>query len=490
MVAVSGARVVVASGAVRRLLGEVVRRARPELGARAAEELASAPAELDLEPAPGDLALVQFSSGSTVSPKPVALTHGALTVHVAAVLALLAPTPADRLVSWLPLYHDMGLIGGLLGAAGYPGPAVLLPPEAFLARPALWLRALARHRGTISAAPSFAWAYAAARIPDREVEGLDLSAWRVALDGAEPVSADAARRFGERFARLGFRPESILPVYGLSEAALAVTFTPGARPLRAERVDAAALARDGRVRPGAREVVSVGVPVPGVEVEVRDGDGAPAGEGRLGRIWVRGPSLLREYLGDPGATARTLVAGWLDTGDLGFVRGGELYVHGRARDVVVVRGANHSPEEFEAALTGVPGVRPGCAVAVGHDPDGRGERLLLLVERAGDAAEDGAVAAAARAAVTERTGVTPHVELLAPGALPRTSSGKMRRQEALRRHAAGALAPPSKVTPATVAAALSRSALGYLRAAWGRPPAAAAPEPGLPPAPRGEGREP
>ncbi|HEX9290025.1 MAG TPA: AMP-binding protein, partial [Anaeromyxobacteraceae bacterium] len=189
MVQVAGARLVLAHGAVRRLLGEVVARARPELGCRAADALERGHRELARESRPGDLALVQFSSGSTVDPKPVALTHAAVVAQTASILEVIRPTPQDRLVSWLPLYHDMGLIGCLLGAASYPGPLVLIPPEHFLARPALWLRALARHGGTISAAPSFAYAYAADRVRDEELAGLDLSRWRVALDGAEPVAA-------------------------------------------------------------------------------------------------------------------------------------------------------------------------------------------------------------------------------------------------------------------------------------------------------------
>ncbi|HEY6005512.1 MAG TPA: AMP-binding protein, partial [Anaeromyxobacter sp.] len=347
MLQVSGARLVVSRGAVKRLLGQAVERARPELGCCDAGELLESPARLELDAFPDDLALVQFSSGSTVDPKPVALTHAALAAQIDALTAAVTPGPEDALVSWLPLYHDMGLIGAPLGAMSYPGPLVLIPPEHFLARPALWLRAIARHGGTLSAAPSFAWAYAADRVKDEELEGLSLASWRFALDGAEQVSGEAMRRFAARFQRFGFDPAALVPVYGLSEAALAVTFGRRGRPLQGRRVDPVVLARDRIAVPGEREIASVGTPVPGVEVEVRDEQGHPLPEGRLGRIHVRGPSLMREYLGDPAATAQALRGGWLDTADLGFVRDGELYVHGRAKDVVVVRGANHAPEEFE-----------------------------------------------------------------------------------------------------------------------------------------------
>jgi acyl-CoA synthetase (AMP-forming)/AMP-acid ligase II len=231
-------------------------------------------------------------------------------------------------------------------------------------------------------------------------------------------------------------------------------------------VDPVRLARDGLAVPGEREVASVGRPIPGFEVEVRGEAGEVLPEDRLGRIWARGPSLLRELVGDPDATARALVGGWLDTGDLGFVRGGELHVHGRAKDVVIVRGANHAPEEFEAALAGLAGLRPGCAVAVGAEPaGGEGEALLLLAEvLPGTRTDDAALAARVVQAVRERTGVAPgQVVLLAPGTLPRTSSGKLRRQEALRRHQAGRLTPPTRGGPLELGAWLARSQLARLR---------------------------
>jgi acyl-CoA synthetase (AMP-forming)/AMP-acid ligase II len=470
MLAVAGARLVVSSGAVRRLLGPAVAAAAPALGTISADALLGG-APRARSPDPGELALVQFSSGSTVDPKPVALTHAALQAQVDALLAEVRPDATDVLVSWLPLYHDMGLIGCLLGALSYPGPLVLIPPEHFLARPALWLRALARHRGTISAAPSFAYAYSAERVSPDALRGLSLASWRFALDGAEPVSADAMRRFAARFAPHGLDPGALVPVYGLSEAALAVTFARRGAALEGRRIDPVRLARDGVVAPGTREVVSVGTPVSGVEVEVRDPRGAPLGEGRLGRIHARGPSIMAGYLGDPDATRRAVVGGWLDTGDLGFVAGGELHVHGRAKDVVIVRGANHAPEEFELALSAVPGLRAGCAVAVGLEVDGD-ERLAILVERARAARDpDAALEERVRRAVLERTAIAPDtVRILAPGTLPRTSSGKLRRQESLRRLLAGTLAPPRRASALELAVAAARGELAYARARLARAP--------------------
>ncbi len=468
MIALCGARLVVAGGSVRRLLGEAVERARPDLGCIAADRLLDTRGELARAASPRDLALVQFSSGSTVDPKPVALTHAGLLAQVEALTALVQPTARDCLVSWLPLYHDMGLIGCLLGAASYPGPLVLIPPEHFLARPALWLRAMGRHRATISAAPHFAYAYTERRVRDSDLEGLDLSPWRIALDGAEPVTAPPLRRFGARLERFGFDAGALMPVYGLSEAALAVTFTPPGRPLRTALVDPAQLSSRGQVARGTAEAVSVGVPVPGVEVEVRGRRGEPLPEDRLGRIHVCGPSVMEGYFGDPEASARVLRGGWLDTGDLGFVHQGELYVYGRAKDVVIVRGANHAPEEFEGCLDGIEGLRAGCAVAVGLVAAGAEEEgLVVLAERARgrSAAGDAALAERIERAVLERTGVRPReVHVLAPGTLPRTSSGKLRRSEALRRHLAGRLYPPDRTGALSLLARVARSTLAYARA--------------------------
>jgi len=462
---------------VGRLLGEAVLRAGPRLGLRNVASLRESGATPIARAAdPGALALVQYSSGSTVDPKPVALSHRAVLAQTDALRALMPDdTPEDPQlgVSWLPLYHDMGLIGCLLSALTYPGPLVLLGPEVFLGRPALWLRAFSRHGGTMSVAPSFAYAVCARRVKDEEMEGVDLSRWRLAMNGAEQVSVEAARRFSDRFSRWGFRPSALMPVYGLAEAALAVTFSPPRAPLRTVPVDPVALAREGRVLPGGRRLASVGIPVPGVSVEVRTESGTVAPEGVVGRIYARGPSVMDEYLGQPEATRAVLDGGWLDTGDLGFVQDGELVVCGRVKDVVVLRGANHAPQEFEDALDGLAGVRAGCAVALGFvPPGGDGEELLLLVETTADAGPD--LVDRIRAVVAERTGVRPHtVQLLVPGTLPRTSSGKLRRPEALRRWATRTLYPPARVNAVRMLGEVLRSALALARA---RPRPAPEPE--------------
>jgi acyl-CoA synthetase (AMP-forming)/AMP-acid ligase II len=455
-------------------VGDLVARARLPLGVRT---LAGLPRAEPPEPAVAAdaLGLVQFSSGTTGAPKAVALTHGALVAQVRCIASgILAAYPDYAATGvgcgWLPLYHDMGLIGLFLTPLLFGRPVALMSPQRFLAQPAAWLDAIAAHGATVSAAPSFAYALCAERVTDEQIARLDLSRWRVALNGAEPIHADTMRRFAARLAPAGFDPAAMTPVYGLSEAALAVTFSSVARPFTATRFDRAALAR-GEARPApddepdAMELVSCGHPLPGCAVEVRV-DGAAA-HGRVGRLWVRSPSLLRGYLGDEAATAAVLVDGWLDTGDRALLHDGALYLLGRDRDVLILRGENHDPTPLERAVDALPGARAGCAAAVSFRPeDHPTEVLVLLVEHARDASDALRRDLAARAArrVAELTGLQPDwVEVLPPGALPRTSSGKIRRQEALRRLQEGSLGAPDPVNRRFLAARALASGVGWAR---------------------------
>jgi len=467
-----GARAVLADAGVRRLLGESVARARPPLACRTLAELPDPGGPPPDHPGdPGELALIQFSSGTTAEPKPVALTQRAATAQARALNALWPDGPdlTHAGCSWLPLYHDMGLIGCVLPALERGADLTLIPPERFLARPALWLRAISRARATISPAPNFAYAYCTERIRDEELAGVDLSGWCHALCGAETVVPETLRRFAARFAPYGLRPEALTPVYGLSEAALAVTFGALDRPWRSAAFDRAALAERGEAieAPGGIELAAVGRPLAGFELALRDERGREVGEGRRGRVWVRGPSLMAGYFGRPEATAAVLREGWLDTGDLGFVHRGELFLAGRSKDLLLVRGRSHAPGEVEEAVAGIAGLRPGGVAAVSHLPEGAAtEQVLLFVERREGAPEEAVAAlpAACRAAVLAAAGlVLDEVVVLAPGSLPRTSSGKVRRQEALRRHLAGELGPPAPVTPLRLAAALVRSQLAFAR---------------------------
>jgi len=485
MLEVCGARLLLTDARVGKLLGVAALRAGVKLGCReVAPLLARGQGHTVRARKPDDLALIQFSSGSTVEPKPVALSNANLLANIDAIDRFLVEDGPrggpgrQRGASWLPLYHDMGLIGCLLLAVGHPGPLTLIPPELFLARPALWLRAISRDRATVSPAPNFAFGLCAKRVRDEDLAGCDLSSWQLALNGAEPISPEATRSFIARFSRFGFDPRALTPVYGLSEASLAVTFTPPGNGLCTARLDAAALALRGVALPAgeperssgarAREIVSVGTPLPGVEVRIdlpastaQTGAGAPLEENRVGRVRVRGPSVMGGYFGNPEATARALEDGWLDTGDLGFIRGGELYLCGRAKELVILRGRNHAPQEFEESLEGLAGVRAGCAIAVGYSKEGGdGETLAMLVERdaAAPAADDATLIDQITARVVERTQVRPElVRLLAPGTLPRTSSGKLRRGEALRQLHADELRAPDAVSVLGVAREAARS---------------------------------
>jgi acyl-CoA synthetase (AMP-forming)/AMP-acid ligase II len=475
MLEVTKAAVVLADVRVKRILGEAVALARPRLGCRTLDELPRADGA-PVAVAPSDLALVQFSSGTTADPKPVALSHRAIVAQTEILNSFFQDTDELRhsCVSWLPLYHDMGLIGCVFPALSREAELTLIGPELFVARPALWPRAISRYRATISPAPNFAYGLCVHRIADAEMEGVDLSCWQTALNGAEPVAPAVLRAFVDRFARWGFRPEALTPVYGLSEAALAVTFSSIGAPFRCLRFDRDELARSGTARQvdDGREIVSVGRPVPGFRLRILDPAGRELPAGQMGQVWIQGPSLMEGYLDDPEATARALHDGWLDTGDLGFLHGGELFLTGRAKDVVILRGRNHAPDEIERAVDGLPGARTGCAIAASWLPEGaEGEVLALFVEAARNATDDEleALPDRCREAVLGATGLAvDRVEVLPPGTLPRTSSGKLRRQEALRLYMAGELAPPEPVTALRMAKAVARSGIAYARLRWNR----------------------
>jgi acyl-CoA synthetase (AMP-forming)/AMP-acid ligase II len=345
---------------------------------------------------------------------------------------------------------------------------VLIPPEMFLALPGAWLRAISRHRGTHTTAPNFAFGLCLKEIKDEELDGVDLSSWSICLNGAEPISAAVQQRFVERFAPWGFRARALTPAYGMAEASLALTFKPAGELVRTLGVDADKLALEGVVQPGAKEVVSVGQPVAGVDIDIRDDHGESVWPGRSGHIFVRGPNITSGYFGRTDLSDQALHKGWLDTGDLGFEHDGELFVCGRHKDVVIVRGANHAPQDFEEALDGLAGVRAGCVVAVGYVPEGEDDEVLaMLVEITVDASDELPQEVTSR--VEKRTRIRPaHVELLAPGTLPRTSSGKLRRREARTQWLTGTLTPPDKVSPMRLLVKAASGELSHARATLAR----------------------
>jgi acyl carrier protein len=466
---------------VARLLKPLV----PSLeGVATADALAASRAPAPLGPrvhARGDdLALLQYTSGSTGNPKGVMLTHGNLLANVRAMGEALGLRNDDVGVSWLPLYHDMGLIGAWLMPLYFGLPVVALSPLAFLSRPARWLRAFHRYRGTMGAAPNFAYELAAAKISDDEIQDLDLSAWRAALNGAEPVQPATLDRFAARFASCGFRRETLLPVYGLAEASLAVTIPPVGRGPRVDRLERAALDQKGRavpVPPEARDedpnvisFVSVGRPLPRHEVRIVNARGEDAGERVEGQLWFRGPSATQGYYRNESATSALFpqgaAAGWVDSGDRAYEAGGEIYITGRVKDIIIHAGHNLYPHEIEGAVARVPGVRKGCVVAFGAaDPAAGTERFVIVAEsRERNRGARERIAQAITAQVTETLGLPPDVvEVVPPNVIPKTSSGKLRRAATKQRFLAGEL--ESERTPVwlQVARLAASSSAGRIR---------------------------
>ncbi len=394
-------------------------------------------------------ALIQYTSGSTGEPKGVVLTHANILANIRALGQAIELRPDDVCVSWLPLYHDMGLIGAWLGALYHGVPTVIMSPLAFLARPARWLWALHTHRGTLSPAPNFAFDLCVKRITDDELEGLDLSAWRLALNGSEPVSEETIERFTRRFARYGFTLAAMCPVYGLAESSVGLTMTPPGRGPRVDRI-----ARQGFERtrtadparaddPNALQVVSCGRPLPDHEVRIVAGAGHTVGERVEGHVLFRGPSVTHGYFRNPEATRAVQRNGWMDSGDLGYAADGELYVTGRQKDVIIKGGRNIHPQEIEEIVGDVPGIRKGCVAAFGiSDPAIGTERLVVVAESRQtrpDARER------LRASVVDRVvttvGIPPDTVVIArPGSVLKTSSGKIRRSATRDAYVEGRLA--------------------------------------------------
>jgi len=402
------------------------------------------PASEAPEIGPEDLCFLQFTSGSTSKPKGVMVTHANL---VANATAFLGPAGLDRNdddvgVSWLPLFHDMGLIGFVLGTLICDIPVVLLPTELFARSPGLWLETITKHGGTITYAPNFAYELIVKRVKEKQLPSLDLSKLRVAGCGAEPIRAKTLQAFAEKFGAAGFRSTALLPSYGMSEATLAITFHRLGTEMKVDRVDAAAM-RDGVARPASEtsdevlELVSCGVPFPEHEVKVVSEDGQALLERNVGQILTRGPSVTDGYFENPEATAENHADGWLLTGDLGYFAEGELYICGRVKDLIIIRGANHYPQDIEWVVGDLAGVRRGNVFAFSVMKDGT-EELVLVAE--GNRADAPRLREEIQRTVAQRFGVTPsHVAIVPVGTLPKTSSGKAQRRKAKNLFEQGAL---------------------------------------------------
>lgn len=413
-------------------------------------DLAGASALSEVAPATGaSVALIQYTSGSTGDPKGVVLTHANLLANIRAMGDVIEASSADIMVSWLPLYHDMGLIGCWLGSFYYGAPAVIMPPLAFLADPGRWLWAIHRHRGTISSAPNFAYELCLKTLEDEDLAGLDLSSLRVLTNGAEPIGADTLARFAQRFAPYGLRPTALAPVYGLAECAVGLAFPPLGRGPLVDRIDRDALSREGVARRAdARATrlmaaVACGRPLPGHQIRIVDEAGREVPERVEGRLQFKGPSATTGYFRSPEKNRTLFDGAWLNSGDLAYIAGGDVYVTGRTKDIIIRAGRKIYPHELEEIAGTVPGIRKGCIAAFASpDPDSGTERLILVAETR---LEDPGARADLRRAVTDRlAGVLeqPPDEILLcpPHAVPKTSSGKIRRAAARARYEAGGFA--------------------------------------------------
>ncbi|RDI44940.1 fatty acyl-AMP ligase [Nocardia mexicana] len=397
---------------------------------------ATAPEMPVRHPDPESIAFIQCTSGSTGTPKGVMISHANLAANCEQIVRFTAWGAADTFVSWLPLYHDFGLVCGT-GVPIYAGtPTVLMPPDRFLRAPAEWLRLLTTHRGTMTSAPNFALGYCAARIRDTDLEGVDLSSLRMLFCGGEPVRPETVRRFTDRFAEWGLPARSVMNSYGMAEATLAVAAERPGAGLRHDTVARDALSARGEASDVAESdadgmpVTHCGIPMPGTGIRIVGDDDRPVADGTVGHVHFRGPGRTAGYFDLPEETAAAVTGdGWWRTGDMGYLRDGRLRITGRSKDMIIIRGANYFPTDFESIVEAVPGVRPGGVVAVGHRAAHEdSESLHLVVETDADGGEHERLGYAIRSTISHRTGVfAAGVRLVPRHSIPKTTSGKVQR---------------------------------------------------------------
>jgi acyl-CoA synthetase (AMP-forming)/AMP-acid ligase II len=396
---------------------------------------------------PDDIAFLQFTSGSTSLPKGVRVTHENIASNAAAIATAFALTTDDVPVSWLPLFHDMGLIGFFLTPLYATVSTRFMPTQMFLRRPGSWLRMISHHRGTISVVPNFAFSLVTRRLKDDEIAKLDLSAWRIAGCGAEPIRAGDLEQFAHRLAPAGFRREALLPMYGLAEATLAVTIPALGTGLRYRAVDRLKL-RSEQVSavsggPESVRIVNCGPALPGSGVGIfaldDEHSADPLPDGRVGEIRLRGPSVTAGYWNDSAANEAAFTGGLFKTGDLGFLDDGELYVCGRIKDLIIINGRNYMPDDIERAALTVSGVRAAMAFQTNHawDNDGGAAKLVMAAETSTPDTFD--LTLLHRVLSAELGMSIDDIVLVAPRELPKTSSGKPRRAEARQMYEAGLL---------------------------------------------------
>lgn len=398
-------------------------------------------------------ALIQYTSGSTGDPKGVVLSHANLLANIRAMGEAINASSTDVFVSWLPLYHDMGLIGAWLGSLYYAVPLYVMSPLSFLTRPANWLWAVHRFRATLSAAPNFGFELCVNKIDEGSLVGLDLGSLRMVANGAEPVSVYTLRRFIEKFSRYGFKPEAMAPVYGLAENAVGLAFPPPGRAPLIDRVDRQALTLKGLARPAgaddpkAMEFVASGQPLPRHEIRIVDANKRELGERREGRLEFHGPSSTTGYYRNESKTRELIRDGWLDSGDRAYMANGDVFITGRIKDIIIRAGRHLYPQEIEEAVGLIPGMRKGCVAVFGAlDPRSATERVVVIAETAATDPETRAeLIAHAQQVVNEVSGsVADEIVLIPPHAAPKTSSGKIRRSAAKALYEQGCLGAPKQ----------------------------------------------
>lgn len=385
-----------------------------------------------------DAAMIQYTSGSTGDPKGVLLTHYNLLANIHAYGKAINVTPQDAVVSWLPLYHDMGLIGCWLGSLYYGVPLTVMSPLLFLARPERWLWAIHTHRATISAGPNFAYELCVRKISEKALEGLDLSCWRLAFNGAEAIYPNTIRDFIKRFAKYGFKAECYFPVYGLAENAVALTFPKTGRPPRIDCIQREPFERERKAVPAGKndkntlEFVCCGHAIPDHEIRIAGENGDVLPERQVGLIEFRGPSAMQGYYRNPQATQAIHHDGWWNTGDYAYMADGEVFITGRKKDVIIKAGRNLYPAEVEELATQVNGIRKGCVAAFGVIDSQRGtEKFIIVAEtKEQDTSLQNQIIKGINEVISNALGLPPdQIVLVKPGQIPKTSSGKLRRAD-------------------------------------------------------------
>jgi fatty-acyl-CoA synthase len=411
----------------------------------------------EIEPSAGDLpqaggdeiGYLQYSSGSTRFPHGVAVTHRALLDNLRAHGLGVEVQDSDRVVSWLPWYHDMGLVGCMLSPLANQISVDYLKTEDFARRPLAWLDLISRNPGTsLSYSPTFGYDICSRRMSSqtKAADRFDLSRWRIAGNGADMIRPDVMQAFVDSFADAGFQAQSFCPSYGLAEATLAVSIMPPGEGIRLELVEESELSGVGtpaQERPRRyRAIVNCGRAVEGMEIQIRGSDGEVLAGRSIGKVWVRGSSVMEGYFRDPEATAACMVGGWLDTGDMGYLSNGYIFIVGRAKDMIIINGRNHWPQDIEWAVEQLPGFKSGDIAAFAiTGPSGEETPAVLVHCRVSDAKERGRLRDEIRERVRAITGITPVVELVPPRTLPRTSSGKLSRTKARNLYLSGEIQP-------------------------------------------------